>query len=285
MMMDEQLARIGEPGRAVVMGVINATPDSFSDGGQFATPDAAIAHGVSLANQGADVIDVGGESTRPGAERVSADEELSRTLPIIRGLSDRGVAVSVDTMRASVAAEAVAAGAVLVNDVSGGLADEQMLTTVAALQVPIVLMHWRVPSSQMDEFTHYDDVVAEVSLALAQRRDAAIAAGIPAERIVIDPGLGFAKLAPHNWELLHELATLVALNQPVLVGASRKRFLGAVLAGRSGTPREVAERDAATHAVSALAAANGAWGVRVHDVAGTLDAVRVARAWREGGAW
>ncbi len=285
MMMDEQLARIGEPGRAVVMGVINATPDSFSDGGQFATPDAAIAHGVWLANQGADVIDVGGESTRPGAERVSADEELSRTIPIIAGLSDRGVAVSVDTMRASVAAEAVAAGAVLVNDVSGGLADEQMLTTVAALGVPIVLMHWRVPSAQMDEFTHYDDVVAEVSLALAQRRDAATAAGIPAQRIVIDPGLGFAKLALHNWELLHELATLVALNQPVLVGASRKRFLGAVLADRAGTPRAVVERDAATHAVSALAAANGAWGVRVHDVAGTLDAVRVARAWREGGAW
>lgn len=284
-MIDEQLARIGVPGRAVVMGVINATPDSFSDGGQFANVDAAIAHGVELVEQGADIIDVGGESTRPGAKRVDLDEELARAIPIVSGLTERGIAVSVDTMRASVAAEAVGAGATVVNDVSGGLADPEMLTTVAQLGVPIVLMHWRVPSAEMDAFTHYDDVVAEVSLALAQRRDAAVAAGINSGRIVLDPGLGFAKLADHNWRLLHELQSLIALNQPVLVGASRKRFLGAALADSAGTAREVNDRDAGTHAVSALAAANGAWGVRVHDVAGTLDAVRVAQAWREGGSW
>ena len=284
-MIDEQLARIGEPGRAVVMGVINATPDSFSDGGQFADADAAISFGEQLVRDGADIIDVGGESTRPGATRVGTDEELSRIVPIISGLTARGIRCSVDTMRAVVAAQAVEAGAELVNDVSGGLADAAMLTTVSDLGVPIVLMHWRGPSDEMDNFTHYDDVVAEVVLALAARRDAAVAAGISPDRIVLDPGLGFAKLASHNWELLRDLPALSALNQPVLIGASRKRFLGAVLAGPDGTPRPVGNRDAATHAVSALAAANGAWGVRVHEVAGTLDAVRVARAWREGGAW
>ncbi len=284
-MIDEQLARIGEPGRAVVMGVINATPDSFSDGGQFADADAAISFGEQLVRDGADIIDVGGESTRPGATRVGTDEELSRIVPIISGLTARGIRCSVDTMRAVVAAQAVEAGAELVNDVSGGLADAAMLTTVSDLGVPIVLMHWRAPSDEMDNFTHYDDVVAEVVLALAARRDAAVAAGISPDRIVLDPGLGFAKLASHNWELLRDLPALSALNQPVLIGASRKRFLGAVLAGPDGTPRPVGNRDAATHAVSALAAANGAWGVRVHEVAGTLDAVRVARAWREGGAW
>ena len=284
-MIDEQLARIGEPGRAVVMGVINATPDSFSDGGQFADADAAISFGEQLVRDGADIIDVGGESTRPGAARVGIDEELSRIVPIISGLTARGIRCSVDTMRAGVAAQAVEAGAELVNDVSGGLADAAMLTTVSDLGVPIVLMHWRAPSDEMDNFTHYDDVVAEVVLALAARRDAAVAAGISPDRIVLDPGLGFAKLASHNWELLRDLPALSALNQPVLIGASRKRFLGAVLAGPDGTPRPVGNRDAATHAVSALAAANGAWGVRVHEVAGTLDAVRVARAWREGGAW
>ena len=284
-MIDEQLARIGEPGRAVVMGVINATPDSFSDGGQFADADAAISFGEQLVRDGADIIDVGGESTRPGATRVGTDEELSRIVPIISGLTARGIRCSVDTMRAVVAAQAVEAGAELVNDVSGGLADAAMLTTVSDLGVPIVLMHWRAPSDEMDNFTHYDDVVAEVVLALAARRDAAVAAGISPDRIVLDPGLGFAKLASHNWELLRDLPALSALNQPVLIGASRKRFLGAVLAGPDGTPRPVGNRDVATHAVSALAAANGAWGVRVHEVAGTLDAVRVARAWREGGAW
>ncbi len=267
------------------MGVINATPDSFSDGGQFSNSDQAIAFGEQLVANGADIIDVGGESTRPGATRVNVDEELRRIIPIIQGLSGRGISVSVDTMRAVVAAEAVAAGASVVNDVSGGLADDSMLPTVGGLETPIILMHWRAPSDRMDEFTHYDDVVAEVCLALAQRRDTAVAAGISVDRIVLDPGLGFAKLAIHNWELLRELPTLQALNQPVLIGASRKRFLGAVLADHAGNPRPISERDAATHAVSALAAANGAWGVRVHDVAGTLDAVRVARAWRDGGAW
>ena len=284
-MIDEQLARVGSPGRTVVMGVINATPDSFSDGGRFASIDAAIAHGRELVDQGADIVDVGGESTRPGAGRVDTDEELRRVIPIIAGLADDGIPVSVDTTRAVVASAAVDAGACVINDVSGGLADSQMFPAVAELGVPIVLMHWRAPSDQMDTFTHYDDVVADVCVALAKRRDAAVEAGIPLDRIVLDPGLGFAKLAHHNWALLHELPALLALGRPVLVGASRKRFLGAALSDAGGTARDVAHRDAATHAVSALAVANGAWGVRVHDVVGTLDAVRVAQAWREGGTW
>lgn len=284
-MIDEQLARIGSRDRAVVMGVINATPDSFSDGGRFGNIEAAIAHGRALIDQGADIVDVGGESTRPGAGRVDAEEELQRVIPIIRGLAVNGVAVSVDTMRARVAAAAVDAGACLVNDVSGGLADPQMLPAVAEMGVPIVLMHWRAPSVEMDAFTHYDDVVADVCSALGRRRDAAAEAGISMDRIVLDPGLGFAKLAHHNWTLLHELPALLDLGRPVLIGASRKRFMGAALADVQGSARDVADRDAGTHAVSALAAANGAWGVRVHDVAGTLDAVRVAQAWREGGTW
>ncbi|MFA7267651.1 MAG: dihydropteroate synthase [Candidatus Nanopelagicales bacterium] len=284
-MIDEQLARIGSPRRAVVMGVINATPDSFSDGGRFGTIDEAISHGRALVEQGADIVDVGGESTRPGAGRVKVDEELRRVIPIVSGLAAAGIAVSVDTMRASVAAAAVQAGACLVNDVSGGLADADMLPVVAGLEVPIVLMHWRAPSDEMDAFTHYDDVVADVCVALARRRDAAVDAGISVDRIVLDPGLGFAKLGHHNWALLHELPALLALGRPVLIGASRKRFLGATLADAEGAARQVTDRDAGTHAVSALAAANGAWGVRVHDVAGTLDAVRVAQAWREGGTW
>ncbi|MEI8082629.1 MAG: dihydropteroate synthase, partial [Actinomycetes bacterium] len=186
-------------------------------------------------------------------------------------------------MRATVAGRAVDAGARLVNDVSGGLADDQMLATVAALRVPVVLMHWRAHSRRMDEFTHYDDVVGEVVGHLAERRDVALASGIDPEGIVLDPGLGFAKLPEHNWALLHNLPTLAALGQPVLVAASRKRFLGALLADADGEPRPIPGRSAATDAVSAIAAANGAWGVRVHDIPGTFDAIRVAQAWRNGG--
>ncbi|MGV1035418.1 MAG: dihydropteroate synthase [Candidatus Nanopelagicales bacterium] len=269
--------------RTCVVGVLNVTPDSFSDGGQFLKTEAAVAHGKKMSRQGADIVDVGGESTRPGASRVHADAEAARVVPVISGLAAAGVTISVDTMRSTVAAAAVAAGAQLVNDVSGGLADPAMLDQVATLQVPIVLMHWRTHSLAMDELVHYDDVVAEVCLHLAERRDAAVAAGIPADRIVLDPGLGFAKLADHNWELLHDFEALLALGQPVLVGASRKRFLGALLSDDEGVVRPVSDRDAATHAISALAAARGAWGVRVHNVAGTVDAVRVARAWTQGG--
>lgn len=279
------LTKIGEPGRCVVMGVVNVTPDSFSDGGQFLAPHAAITHGLRLRAHGADIIDVGGESTRPGAERIPAEEEATRVLPVITALAEAGIPVSIDTMRAAVARAAIGAGAWLVNDVSGGLADPDMLETVAESDVPIVLMHWRAHSDRMDDFTHYDDVVAEVCVHLAHRRDAAVAAGIARDKIVLDPGLGFAKLAIHNWALLRDLPALQALGQPVLVAASRKRFLGAVLADMDGVARPVDQRGAATDAISALAALNGSWGVRVHEVSGTLDAVRVARAWREGGNW
>lgn len=276
------LEQLGTGDRAVVMGVLNATPDSFSDGGQFASTQAAIDYGISLRRQGADIVDVGGESTRPGAARVDLDEELARVIPVIEGLTQARVPVSIDTMRSGVARAAVAAGACVVNDVSGGLADERMLDTVAALGCPIVLMHWRAASDRMDEFTHYDDVVAEVVAHLDQRRSAAVAAGIARDHIVLDPGLGFAKLAIHNWELLANLPALCALGSPVLIAASRKRFVGAALADTDGTPRPVTARDAATHAISALAAANGAWGVRVHDIPGTLDAVTVAAEWIGG---
>lgn len=269
--------------RTLVIGILNVTPDSFSDGGQFLKTEAAVSHGKKMSQQGADIVDVGGESTRPGASRVHADAEAARVVPVITGLAAAGLTVSVDTMRSTVASAAVAAGARLVNDVSGGLADPAMLDQVAALQVPIVLMHWRAHSLAMDELVHYDDVVAEVCLHLAERRDAAIAAGIPADRIVLDPGLGFAKLADHNWELLSDFQALLALGQPILVGASRKRFLGALLSDDDGVVRPVSDREAATQAISALAAAAGAWGVRVHNVAGTADAVRVGRAWSEGG--
>lgn len=277
------MADIGEVGRAVVMGVINMTPDSFSEVGRFTDPRHAIEYGIALRSAGADIVDVGGESTRPGAIRVSAAQEVDRVLPVVAGLAAAGIPVSIDTMRARVAAEAVSAGAWVVNDVSGGLADDQMLATVAGLDVPVILMHWRSHSERMDDFTQYDDVVAQVCVHLAGRRDAALAAGIDRRRIILDPGLGFAKLAWHNWALLHDLSALLALGQPVLVAASRKRFLGALLAAAQGGPRPVEGRTAATDAVSALAAANGAWGVRVHDVAGTLDAVKVAGAWRKGG--
>lgn len=268
--------------RAIVMGVLNVTPDSFSDGGSYDSTDAAVARGIELHEQGADLVDVGGESTRPGADRVSREIELARVIPVVQELSNNNVPVSIDTTRAEVARQAVEVGAEFVNDVSGGLADDEMLATVAELGVPICLMHWRAPSAAMDEFTHYDDVVAEVSHHLLWRRDEAVTAGVEPDKIVLDPGLGFAKLGHHNWELLRELPALCQLGQPILVGASRKRFVGALLADRTGQPRPVPERDAATHAVSALAAANGAWAVRVHDVPGTLDAVKVAHEWVVG---
>ena len=266
--------------RTLVWGVLNVTPDSFSDGGAWLTEGDAIAHGIALLTSGADVVDVGGESTRPGAPRISADEELSRVIPVITALVAGGCVVSIDTMRAEVAVAAVSAGASIVNDVSGGLADAQMLSAVAELDVPYVIMHWRGHSANMDELATYGDVVAEVVDELAQRMESAVAAGIDRNRIVLDPGLGFAKQVRHNWPLLAHGSALRALGRPVLVGASRKRFLGAVLADASGAARDVTERDDATAAISALAALDGAWGVRVHDVRGSADAVRVARAWR-----
>lgn len=267
---------------ALVVGVLNVTPDSFSDGGKFADVEAAISHGISLCDQGASFIDVGGESTRPGASRVSADEEQLRVLEVIAGLNAAGVATSIDTMHASTAAAAINAGAFMVNDVSGGLADPEMLSAVAELNVPYVIMHWRGHSTEMNDLTSYGDVVADVMSELGTRVDAAISAGIARDAIVIDPGLGFAKEADHNWAILKNLATFDALGHPILIGASRKRFIGSLLQGDDGIARPVDQRDVATDAISALAAAAGVWAVRVHDVAGSVDAVRVGSAWRLG---
>ncbi len=268
------------------MGVVNVTPDSFSDGGAWFGTDAGIARGLDLAAQGADIVDVGGESTRPGAQRISPDEELRRVVPVISGLARAGVRVSVDTMRAEVAQAALAAGAALVNDVSGGLADPDMPRLVGRAGVPYVVMHWRGHSHQMQERAVYQDVVREVCAELRLRVDAVVAAGVDPAMIVLDPGLGFAKLPEHNWALLARLADVSRLGGsgpafPVLIGASRKRFLGRLLAARDGAPRPFAACDDATVAVTALAAAAGAWCARVHEVPANVDAVRVAQAWQE----
>lgn len=266
--------------RTLVMGVVNVTPDSFSDGGRFLSASAAIAQGRALALAGADVLDIGGESTRPGADRVSLDEELSRVIPVIEGLATEGHHVSVDTMRGAVAIEAVRAGACMVNDVSGGQGEPDMLPSIAAMDVPYILMHWRGHSEVMDSLANYEDVVQDVATELSRRVDAAIANEIDPRRIVLDPGLGFAKNAAHNWALLNGIETLKLLGRPLLIGASRKRFLGELLAEPDGTPRAVFARDAATDAISAIAAHHGAWAVRVHDVRASADAVRVAAAWK-----
>jgi dihydropteroate synthase len=270
------------PGRCVVMGVLNVTPDSFSDGGRYLDREHAVAHGVAMHESGADLVDVGGESTRPGAGRVGADVEKARVLPVIRDLVAAGVRVSIDTTRAAVAEAAVEAGASVVNDVSGGLADSAMAATVAEARVPWILMHWRGHSDRMNSLATYEDVLGEVRDELVARVDAAVLAGVEPSCLVLDPGLGFAKTAAHNWTLLRRLDVLTALGFPVLVGASRKRFLGQLLADADGTLRPFDCRDGATAAVSALAAYNGAWGVRVHDVHSTLDAVAVAAAWQLG---
>jgi dihydropteroate synthase len=275
------------------MGVVNVTPDSFSDGGQWYGATAAIERGLELVAQGADVVDVGGESTRPGAQRVSAEEELSRIKPVITELVKAGVVVSVDTMRAQVAEFALEAGVSLVNDVSGGLADPYMPRLVAKAGVPYVVMHWRGHSHDMHSRAVYQDVVREVRDELARRIDAVTAEGVDPSMIVLDPGLGFSKLPDwqgpdaHNWQLLtrlSEVARIGGRDFPVIVGASRKRFLGKLLAGPDGAPRPFAENDDATVAVTALAAAAGAWCVRVHQVPANADAVRVAAAWRAAAA-
>ena len=265
------------------MGVVNVTPDSFSDGGLWFEPEDAVEHGLRLLAEGADILDVGGESTRPGARRVPVAEEMARVLPVVERFVAEGAVVSVDTTRAVVAEAAVARGAHIVNDVSGGLADPAMHATVARLGVVYVAMHWRGPSDVMDSLAEYDDVVTDVRRELAERVEQLRAAGVREEQIVLDPGLGFAKPGADNWPLLARLGELVADGFPVLVGASRKRFLGHLLAGPDGAPAPPLARDGATHAVTALAALAGAWCVRVHDVAGSADAVRVAAAWRAGG--
>ncbi len=266
------------PGRCVVMGVLNVTPDSFSDGGCFADPDAAVAHGLAMAAGGADYVDVGGESTRPGADRVDAAEERRRVVPVVRDLAAAGVRVSVDTTRTEVAEAALEAGAVLVNDISGGLADDGMAALVADAGVPWVLMHWRGHSRDMYSRAEYGDVVTEVCGELSARVDAAVSAGVDPAQLVLDPGLGFAKQSGHNWALLAALPRVVALGLPVLVGASRKSFLGRLFADADGAPRPAEGRDAATLATTVLAAEAGAWGVRVHDAAASADAVATVAA-------
>jgi dihydropteroate synthase len=263
------------------MGVVNVTPDSFSVGGLYADPASAIAHGRQLLADGADILDIGGESTRPGATRPLVEEELDRVIPVITALAEDGAPVSVDTMRHQVAAAALEAGAAIVNDVSGGLADPDILRVVADAGATYVAMHWRAHADHMNDFATYDNpggVVVAVRDELAARVEAALAAGVAPDRLVLDPGLGFAKLGRHNWQLLADLGPVKALGYPVLVGAGRKSFLGTLLADADGSPRPVDGRDDATTALSVLLAQEGVWGLRVHDVRSTRDALRVLHA-------
>lgn len=265
--------------RTVVLGVLNVTPDSFSDGGRFARPDDAIAAGLKMLYSGADIIDVGGESTRPNAEPVDPADEQQRVLPVIEALARAGALVSIDTMHAATAKLALDAGAGMVNDVSGVDLDPEMPALIAARGVPYVLMHGRGDARTMNGLAEYDDVVEDVIAEIMTVRDRLYQEGVNPEQIIIDPGLGFAKTAEHNWELLRSLDRFDVLGHRILVGTSRKRFLGTLLssAGKAAPP---AERDAATVATTALAAAGGVWGVRVHDVAANLDAVKVTAAWK-----
>jgi len=268
------------PDRCLIMGVVNVTPDSFSDGGRYLDRSAAIGRGLELVTSGADIVDIGGESTRPGAGRIDAAEEAGRVLPVIRELAVTGAYVSVDTMRAEVAAAALEAGARMVNDVSGGLADPAMIPLIAQAGCPYVIMHWRGHSATMQDRARYVDVVAEVCDELGQRYQTAAEGGVNPESIVLDPGLGFAKMPRHNWALLANLDRIASIGRPILIGASRKRFLGEIMASAGASPRPDPAREDATIAVSAIAALAGAWGVRVHEVAGSLDAVKVAAAVR-----
>lgn len=265
------------------MGVLNVTDDSFSDGGRYLDPDKAVAHGLALVADGADIVDVGGESTRPGATRIDPHVETARVIPVVKALAAQGITVSIDTMHADVARAALCGGARIVNDVSGGRADPAMAPLLAEAKVPWVLMHWRSVSAERPHAApHYRDVVGEVRAELLASVDAAVSAGVDPGRLMIDPGLGFAKTGQHNWALLHALPQLVATGIPVLLGASRKRFLGTLLAGPDGAPRPPDGRETATAVVSALAAVHGAWGVRVHDVRATVDALKVVAAWTGG---
>ncbi len=270
----------------LIMGIVNVTPDSFSDGGRYADADTAIAHGLWLRAEGANLLDVGGESTRPGAERVAPRVEQERVLPVVRALAEAGAVVSIDTMNASTALAAVEAGARYVNDVSGGLADSDLLAAVATTNADLVLGHWRGPSADMYARAEYADVAQEVLRELTDRADAAAAAGIPPSRLVVDPGIGFGKKGAQNWDVLRALPRVVGLGHRVLVGTSRKRFLAEAL-GTDGTADDPSvtesRRDLATAVTSVLAAQAGAWAVRVHDVVATRDALRVSEMWRRPG--
>ena len=266
--------------RIVIVGVLNVTPDSFSDGGRYSGLDAALNHAIAMRAEGADLIDVGGESTRPGARRVEAGEEIGRVLPVVRELVALDIPVSVDTYRAAVAAACLEAGAAVVNDVSGGLGDPDMAAVVRDAGCPWILMHWRGHSDTMQQLAQYDDVVGDVRDELCRRVDAAVTAGVDPSRLVIDPGLGFAKTAAHNWALLAQLDVLHGIGLPLLVGASRKSFLGALLASADGTPRDVDHREDATTALTTYAALHDVWGVRVHDVRPSVDAALTVAAIR-----
>lgn len=263
--------------RPLIFGILNVTPDSFSDGGLFADVPAAIAHAHAMVAAGADVIDVGGESTRPGAARIDADEEQKRVLPVVRALCGEGIVVSIDTMRATTATAAVSLGATYVNDVSGGLADPGMVTAVTHSPATYIAMHWRGESESMDDLATYDDVAADVMSELSARVEVFMDKGLEPNRLWLDPGLGFAKEADHNWALLRDLDQLVALGYPVLIGASRKRFL-------SPFGEKPVDRDEATATISVLAADAGAAAVRVHDVGRTARAFDVRNAWVRGEA-
>ncbi len=267
--------------RCLVMGVINVTPDSFSDGGKWLDAESAVKHGVDMLAGGADIIDVGGESTRPGAIRIDAEEELRRVIPVIEVLATEGATVSVDTMRAAVARRALDAGAQIINDVSGGRADPDMLSVAATTGQPLVLMHWREHSATMQNNTNYDDVVADVIAELQMQIDAAHAVGIDDAQIIIDPGLGFSKTGAQNWTVLNNLDAFTALGYPLLVAASRKRFLGELLAdGEALRPTD--RREAATLAITAISADRGVWCVRVHEPRASADAVRAIARLKTG---
>ncbi|WP_446666146.1 dihydropteroate synthase [Flexivirga sp. B27] len=266
--------------RPLVMGVVNVTPDSFSDGGRYFDAAAAVAHGQQLVAQGADIVDIGGESTRPGAVRPTVAEELARVIPVVQGLADTDAWISVDTMRAEVAQAAVDAGARIINDVSGGLADPQMAAVAARTGAGFVVMHWRGHSHDMQTRAVYDDVTADVCRELADQVGAALDAGVAREQIVIDPGLGFAKTAEQNWVLLQHLSALQEMQLPVLVGASRKSFLSKV-GSKDGRPVPAEQRDFATAAVSVVLAQAEVWAIRVHDVRSTFAACDVVRHLKE----
>ncbi|HJA60930.1 MAG TPA: dihydropteroate synthase [Candidatus Brevibacterium intestinavium] len=261
-----------------IMGVLNVTPDSFSDGGRYFDHDRAIAHGLELIDTGADIIDVGGESTRPGSVRVDEDEELRRVVPVIRELAAAGAVISVDTMRARVARESLAAGAHIINDVSAGQSDPTMLDLAAESAAPIVLMHWRGYLDQASATFHYDDVVAEVITELRTRIDEAIAVGVDPANIIVDPGLGFSKNAEHNWQILAALDEFAGLDHRLLVAASRKRFISSLISPEDPKLAEQTAKDQATATISALSAQAGAWAVRVHDPATSAIACRVVSA-------
>jgi dihydropteroate synthase len=258
--------------RTLVLGILNVTPDSFADGGKFLDPAAAITQGRRLIAEGADIIDVGGESTRPGADRVSEEEELKRVMPVITELVKDGAVISVDTTRSEVAKAAIAAGATYVNDVSGGLADEKMAALIAANpKVQYIVMHWRGESKDMQSKAVYKDVVKEVKDELDQRVVELLKAGVQAEQIILDPGIGFAKEPEHNWEILQNIERFQLLGYPILIGASRKRFLGELV-----NAKDADNREAASIALTAQLARLEIWGVRTHSVKPHLDAIAVA---------